>query len=392
MARRKNQGRHSADSPQWSATRKARELIALRDLTIERGTDNPVVLQMEVSDLNNSIAHYTRVAHDNGSPAPLREALSLIVHDLDATDLSEEALTNACKIEWAQNLDDLAAADPYITSPQMHATTIAAAYTLTDEDTLRISVDDLPSPTGLLTFPTHMIVEPLNNGVPQDLAAISWAVKTKIVEGEPVRLLYTRSWLDTHGPVEVEAFTAFRKMAKEMGAELPPWTKLASTGVPLIDDVDDGEFPTTAVETIATFVGGNDTPLTASSPEVAAEYDTDTAIRDHDVHVWIRKYLMAFFRLADQRTATVTRFADGIHPSMKQQAHHDVRIAQLRPKTSTTGESGTTAYHHRFIVRMHRVNQWYPSQGRHKIIWRGPFIKGPDDAPMMKGTRVNALR
>ncbi|MFD9063292.1 hypothetical protein ACFVZ3_17465 [Kitasatospora purpeofusca] len=49
-------------------------------------------------------------------------------------------------------------------------------------------------------------------------------------------------------------------------------------------------------------------------------------------------------------------------------------------------------YHHRFPVRMHKVRQWYPSQGVHRIIWRGPYIKGPVGAPLVVTESAYAVR
>jgi hypothetical protein len=40
---------------------------------------------------------------------------------------------------------------------------------------------------------------------------------------------------------------------------------------------------------------------------------------------------------------------------------------------------------------MHKVRQWYPSENTHRIIWRGPYIKGPDGAPLLDGDKVQAL-
>lgn len=34
------------------------------------------------------------------------------------------------------------------------------------------------------------------------------------------------------------------------------------------------------------------------------------------------------------------------------------------------------------VVRMHKVRQWYPSEQRHKVIHRGPYINGPHDKPL----------
>ena len=40
---------------------------------------------------------------------------------------------------------------------------------------------------------------------------------------------------------------------------------------------------------------------------------------------------------------------------------------------------------------MHKVNQWYPREQVHRIIWRGPYIKGPDGAPLLTGETIQAL-
>lgn len=40
---------------------------------------------------------------------------------------------------------------------------------------------------------------------------------------------------------------------------------------------------------------------------------------------------------------------------------------------------------------MHKVRQWYPSLGEHKIIWRGPYIKGPADATMLSTEKVYSV-
>jgi hypothetical protein len=48
-------------------------------------------------------------------------------------------------------------------------------------------------------------------------------------------------------------------------------------------------------------------------------------------------------------------------------------------------------WQHRWVVRMHKVRQWYPSLQRHKVIYRGPYIKGPDDKPLLGGETVRGL-
>jgi hypothetical protein len=52
------------------------------------------------------------------------------------------------------------------------------------------------------------------------------------------------------------------------------------------------------------------------------------------------------------------------------------------------GEHGSANYSHRFVVRGHWRNQWYPSEGRHRQRFIGAYIKGPEDLPLVIRNRV----
>jgi hypothetical protein len=39
---------------------------------------------------------------------------------------------------------------------------------------------------------------------------------------------------------------------------------------------------------------------------------------------------------------------------------------------------------------MHKVELWYPSLNTHRVLWRGPYVKGPDGLPV-KASAVSAL-
>ena len=88
----------------------------------------------------------------------------------------------------------------------------------------------------------------------------------------------------------------------------------------------------------------------------------------------------------------VRRRNDAGHP----QPVDRVRVVRLRapqhqdaPQMGPAGEAAR--YHHRWPVRMHKVRQYYPSLGTHKVIWRGPYIKGPDGAPLLIGPKAQAV-
>jgi hypothetical protein len=70
----------------------------------------------------------------------------------------------------------------------------------------------------------------------------------------------------------------------------------------------------------------------------------------------------------------------------------DVRVVQLRNREHARQAAGRTVdWRHRWVVSLHKVRQWYPSEQRHKIILRGPYVKGPADKPLLDRDVVRAL-
>jgi hypothetical protein len=72
----------------------------------------------------------------------------------------------------------------------------------------------------------------------------------------------------------------------------------------------------------------------------------------------------------------------------------DLRRARTEPADHTADESqaSTREYRHRWIVRGHWRNQFYPSRNDHRPIWIDPHLAGPEDKPLLGGERVNVLR
>jgi hypothetical protein len=108
--------------------------------------------------------------------------------------------------------------------------------------------------------------------------------------------------------------------------------------------------------------------------------------------------MFAFWRLIAQgiTTAELPTAAPGQTTAAggHVRAPHDpdiwvIRLAAPSPRaTNEPAEKKARVYHHRWPVRMHKVRQWYPSRQEHRVIWRGPYIKGPADAPLMLGDKA----
>lgn len=71
----------------------------------------------------------------------------------------------------------------------------------------------------------------------------------------------------------------------------------------------------------------------------------------------------------------------------------DVRVVTLRrlapgDQGGDQDEEFGREWSHRWVVRGHWRQQWYPSEGVHRLIWIEPFIKGPEHRPLIVKDRV----
>jgi hypothetical protein len=103
-----------------------------------------------------------------------------------------------------------------------------------------------------------------------------------------------------------------------------------------------------------------------------------TLATTEDIHP--TKASMKFIRRIDPGLLGATRYVQLRHQSMSPQARSD------------TAEAGRT-YRHRWIVRGHWRNQYYPSRRANRPIWIDAHPKGPDGAPILDPDKlVNILR
>lgn len=105
---------------------------------------------------------------------------------------------------------------------------------------------------------------------------------------------------------------------------------------------------------------------------------------------WWWGYLQTTFRLMQQRIAVKhiqrpDRAARREAKRIGRPEEPEVVVVRLRREQSEakepTGEEAN--YSHRFIVSGHWRNQWYPSAGVHRQIWISPYVKGPEEMPLI---------
>lgn len=111
-----------------------------------------------------------------------------------------------------------------------------------------------------------------------------------------------------------------------------------------------------------------------------------------------RKLMASLWAMATAPVVRMERFVpDRAERRRAERAGVDptVRVMTLHGPTTTGGGdelAGTPAsrqWRHRWVVRPHWVRQAYgPGWSQHRMILRGPFLKGPEGAPLLGGERV----
>jgi hypothetical protein len=108
-------------------------------------------------------------------------------------------------------------------------------------------------------------------------------------------------------------------------------------------------------------------------------------------------WLATFWRISQEEWVSVTRRTPGAESkraARQRRAPSDVRVVTLRRPADEgpEGKGGGGNYSHRWWVKGHWRQQWYPQQQRHAPRWVQGHIKGPEDKPFVAKETVNVLR
>jgi hypothetical protein len=301
----------------------------------------------------------------------------------------------------------LSRAQLYVVSPDMADVVAAGARTLTGEDVDLLEADDLPSPTGCLVLPEVMWLRRVGDDLVSS-RAVAWNVGTVgqldpadggIRPGTGVRV---SGFYDTPSSTVTRLDLAAAERARREGVPLPPLLlegiasqvfRSAALGDTAAAGECHRERMRAGMREFGELVNAAEARQLAGGP-VVGEHTPGSVIDDPDFDFTAR-YLYAFWRLCEQKIATSEPAP--VNHTARVLAHRtgtdpDVRIIRMRSQAGDpTGEHRRVNWHHRWVVQMHKVRQWYPAQQRHKIILRGPYVKGPADKPLLDGTVVRAL-
>lgn len=74
----------------------------------------------------------------------------------------------------------------------------------------------------------------------------------------------------------------------------------------------------------------------------------------------------------------------------------DMQVVTLRRSAAAVRERSGPArdvhWSHRWLVGAHWRNQWMPSTGTHELRWIAPYVKGPDDQPLVVARAYQVVR
>ena len=312
---------------------------------------------------------------------------------------------DAAGLVLGDEVEALRAAQLYVVSPQMCDVVLAAAQTLTFDDLELVDEDDLPSPTGMVVLPHPVLIETIGGNL-SDERAYTWRAPSRIVRPTPrgtedVPAVRISAYNDVNGPVQPDSFRDMAARAAAEGTPLPPLLLDAVRCQPFRfasspdqraafqDYIERAARLGEVAQEQAAAVGWDEN-------RVVGECVPGQVIKDVD-NRFTERFLYAFWRLCEQRIAEVSD--PGVNHSARVRAERagvspEVRVVDIRAAARPAGETPPTGrdWHHRWVVRMHKVRQWYPRGQRHRVLYRGPYVTGPADKPLLAGEVVRGLR
>jgi hypothetical protein len=310
--------------------------------------------------------------------------------------------SQASEVILADEARYLSQADLYVLTPQMLAVVAAAAQTLSYGDLSLLREDDLPGPTGLLVLPQPLRLR-LPTGSIEEARAYTWRLPWRIplpvgqgyagIELPAVRMSSYVSARRTNAD--------YRQEVRKLGLALPPFLLEFTWSLPLhaatAAQQHDQQRLETQLHRLNCGYWEEELRSRTEAGESTAEYALGTAMDDDQDGTFGSRFLYAFWRMCEQRIAAITPTETG-HAArttaVRAGVSPDVRIVTLRRAASPAAapaQPGHAEWHHRWVVRMHKVNQWYPRLGQHRVRFRGPYVKGPADKPLLGGDVVRGL-
>lgn len=406
-ASRSKRERSRDKAGQWTAAGAARQACRLREQSQRQLVGNPWVQMTLAETFGNVVGELhavllnSNVSEFADKPAGVEQdaALSMTLGKQGHPPPWPRAAGEAASWQIRQIGKLLRQAEVLVISPAAHAAVMAAAGTLEPADVSTLDRErDIPMRTALLVLPEPVVVVN-RTGSLSDTRAFGWQFITQhqILPTAQYPGVRISTFMDRDGPVQPAGWRQAVSHARASGSPLPPLMPDGMYGMR-----GDACLALESTETIACLSEDYrqmQDVLTQASQWRAepvlemGEWAGGRVVDRYDD--FAARYMFAFWRLLSQG---VTAAGLPQSPAVRAAAQRsdipqdpDVRVIRLAapsPRQSDEAGGAKRVYSHRWPVRMHKVRQWYPSHQEHRVIWRGPYLKGPTDAPLMMGEKV----
>lgn len=355
-------------------TDRAREAIQARDgIVASAAMDGPgarLVVGIEEKPEIPPEMHYEAAGIPSPPPVTAREAIGTVLQ---------------------ARADHLREAPIFLLSEEMLDVVIAAAKSLSPDDLASLTEEDLPQPTGFLMLPRDLYLTDPTGALPvTDIRALSWRFGHICSDGVWFIGARVSVWSRTKG---TEGDPGYRALLESLQGEWLP--DLVHIGATWIDPaVFEGMTQAQMAEEVRV---ARDRFSYLSLPPMEAldvgAHSRDDIIDDRS-KTFTQAFLFAFSRLCDQGIGEDESVGERIPAAAKRDGPtRDVRVVTLRKRRARSkGESEAVEWSHRWVVQMHKRRQWYPSTQEHKVIFVGPFVKGPEGKPLKPSAGVTAVR
>ena len=268
-----------------------------------------------------------------------------------------EQSTLPCKMAFDSMVEDLIAAEPLWVTPEMHDLTLSAMETFNAREPM--IEEDVLFPCGFAVLPTPFAGKDVAGNI-----AVFRCIHWRMIDTEIV----------------VEDSDGNRQEGWHKCMKVTLWSN--------IDDKDDytNEWMKSVPDkwgilhtTVLPLLVAHDLVHTKGEGDVDAQWVT---------------YIRVLHRLMSERIVTSNRYRPS-RPARREAQRRgmpdvrDVVVVELRRvSVSKDEEPGEAHYSHRFMVRGHWRNQWYPSLKVHRQKWVHGYVKGPEDQELVLKERV----
>jgi hypothetical protein len=268
----------------------------------------------------------------------------------------------------------------YYVSPHMMDLAVAASATMPDEN---IYASDAPSTHGFMWMPQPMRFMDIRGRV-LSCSAVLWAAM-----GDGCVLWW---FSDKDDPIDMVNIDMKRRFTAEEIVAFPKLTLAAQAsfrwGRPLPRTLTNATLIPNAAQADIHWDGDNLIFRTTEFLPLDVQVKRDP----------LMAMLLVIWRLMQQTLTSVQRERTDRgtwrHAKRVKFRDHEVTVIALRRRAPSSEHGETTVeWSHQWIVRGHWRKQPCKVEGEwtHRVIWISPFLKGPEDAPLLIRDRVNAL-